>query len=210
MVEYSIFPANNPQIFFDGWLYGWLEVKTALVWPLKKPLFFIEKMLRLLEIFLVKNSSPFFSKLVRVRGPNHYILLIGTIKPYNICYWHFLLRSFLSEIFNDPFHQTKKGETNKTIIIQQWKPLHNFPNNNKCHLRVLWLEYPHFWWMSVIQFRMNRMPMNKLSLFKWLQNTLVVRWVGIGGGLWSSSGKRWCALKETAIVLLIHLLQAPK
>ena len=49
-------------------------------------------------------------------GTNHYILLIGTIKPYNICYWHFLLRSFLSEIFDDPFHQTKKGETNKTVL----------------------------------------------------------------------------------------------
>jgi len=94
----------------DGW-----RSKRPLCNPSKKPLFFIEKMLRLLEIFLVKNSSPFFSKLVRVRGPNHYILLIGTIKPYNICYWHFLLRSFLSEIFNDPFHQTKKGETNKTV-----------------------------------------------------------------------------------------------
>ena len=94
----------------DGW-----RSKRPLCNPSKKPLFFIEKMLRVLEIFLVKNSSPFFSKLVRVRGPNHYILLIGTIKPYNICYWHFLLRSFLSEIFNDPFHQTKKGETNKTV-----------------------------------------------------------------------------------------------
>ena len=28
---------------------------------------------------------------------------------------HFLLRSFLSEVFNDPFHQTKKGETDKTV-----------------------------------------------------------------------------------------------
>ena len=64
---------------------------------------------------MVKNSSPFFSKLVRVRGPNHYILLIGTIKPYNICYVHFWLRLFLSEIFDDPFHQTKKAETNKTV-----------------------------------------------------------------------------------------------
>ena len=52
----------------------------------QKTSFFIEKMLRLLEIFMVKNSSPFYSKLVRVRGPKHYILLIGTIKPYNICY----------------------------------------------------------------------------------------------------------------------------
>ena len=56
------------------------------VTPQKNPLFFIEKMLRLLEIFLVKNSSPFFSKLVRVRVPNLYILLIGAIKPYNFCY----------------------------------------------------------------------------------------------------------------------------
>ena len=59
----------------DGWRSKW-----PLCDPSKKPLFFIEKMLRLLEIFMVKNSSPFFSKLVRVRGPNHYILLIGTIK----------------------------------------------------------------------------------------------------------------------------------
>ena len=99
-----------------GYMDGWRS-KRPLCNPSKKPLFFIEKMLRVLEIFLVKNSSPFFSKLVRVRGPNHYILLIGTIKPYNICYWHFLLRSFLSEIFNDPFHQTKKGETNKTVLL---------------------------------------------------------------------------------------------
>ena len=85
----------------------------------QKTSIFHRKMLRLLEIFLVKNSSPFFSKLVRVRGPNHHIFLIGTIKPCNICYWHFLLRSFLSEIFDDPFHQTKKGEANKTVLTQQ-------------------------------------------------------------------------------------------
>ena len=97
-----------------GYMDGWRS-KRPLCDPSKKPLFFIEKMLRLLEIFLVKNSSPFFSKLVRVRSPNHYILLIGTIKPYNICYWHFLIRSFLREIFNDPFHQTNMDETNKTV-----------------------------------------------------------------------------------------------
>ena len=97
-----------------GYMDGWRS-KRPLCDPSKKPLFFIEKMLRLLEIFMVKNSSPFFSKLVRVRGPNHYILLIGTIKPYNICYVHFWLRLFLSEIFDDPFHQTKKAETNKTV-----------------------------------------------------------------------------------------------
>ena len=67
---------------------------------------------------MVKNSSQFFSKLVRVRGPNNYTLLIGTIKPYNICYEHFWLRLFLSEIFDDPFHQTKKGETNKTVFFR--------------------------------------------------------------------------------------------
>ena len=97
----------------------------AQILPPKKPQFFEEKMLRLLEIFLVKNSSPFFSILVRVRGPNHNILLIGTVKPHNICYWHFLLRSFLSEIFDDPFHQTKKGETNKTVPSLKLKGLVN-------------------------------------------------------------------------------------
>ena len=33
---------------------------------------------------------------------------------------------------------------------------------------------------------------------------------GSGLELWNSIGKRWCALKETVIVLLIHLLHAPK
>ena len=107
---------NLKYFLMGGYMDGWRS-KWPLCDPSKKPLFFIEKMLRLLEIFMVKNSSPFFSKLVRVRGPNHYILLIGTIKPYNICYVHFWLRLFLSEIFDDPFHQTKKAETNKTVVI---------------------------------------------------------------------------------------------
>ena len=106
----------------DGW-----RSKRPWCDPSKKPLFFIEKMLRLLEIFLIKNSSPFFSKLVRDRDPNHYILLMGTIKPYNICYVHFWLRLFLSEIFDDPFHQTKKAETNKTVQCRAKK------NVKKCN-----------------------------------------------------------------------------
>ena len=138
-----------------GYMDGWRS-KRPLCDPSKKPLFFIEKMLRLLEIFLVKNSSPFFSKLVRVRGPNHYILLIGTIKPYNICYWHFLLRSFLSEIFNDPFHQTKKGETNKTVyhlyILYIWRV---FIRTNTKHLDAwegkLWVHQK----FEIIQHRLN-------------------------------------------------------
>ena len=76
-------------------------------------------MLRLLEFFGEKNSSPIFSTMVRARASSPCTLLIGTIKPYNICYWHFLLRSFLSEIFDDPFHQTKKGETNKTVVVME-------------------------------------------------------------------------------------------
>ena len=94
----------------------------------QKTSIFHRKMLRLLEIFLVKNSSPCFSKLVRVRGPNHYILLKGTIKPCNICYWHFLLRSFLSKIFGNPFHQTKKGRNKQDCIRQNTDKEANFQN----------------------------------------------------------------------------------
>ena len=128
-----------------GYMDGWRS-KRPLCDPSKKTLFFIEKMLRLLEIFFIKNSSPFFSKLVRVRGPNHYILLIVSIKPYNICYVHFWLRLFLSEIFDDPFHQTKKGETNKTEFKKMSssqkgmggfckKPLHFYGTLLNCGLR---------------------------------------------------------------------------
>ena len=47
---------------------------------------FGKKMLRLLEIFWGKNSSPIFSELVRARASHPYILLVGTIKPYNFYY----------------------------------------------------------------------------------------------------------------------------
>ena len=68
------------------------------------------------------GKSLHITKLVRVRGPNHYIVLMGTKQPCNICYWYFLLRSCLSEVFDDPFHQTKKGETNKTVIVNFYQP----------------------------------------------------------------------------------------
>ena len=98
-----------------GYMDGWRS-KRPLCDPSKNPLFFIEKMLRLLEIFLVKNSSPFFSKLVRVRASNLDTLLIGMIKPYHFYYWHFLLRSLVSEIFAGPFHQTKAVSSSFTVI----------------------------------------------------------------------------------------------
>ena len=78
--------ASDLLLFCIGWLDGWLEVPTEQVWPHKKPQIFGEKMLRLLEFFGGKNSSPIFSKLVRARDSNPFILLVGTIKPYNLYY----------------------------------------------------------------------------------------------------------------------------
>ena len=72
-------------------------------------------MLRLLDIFWVKNSRPFFSKLVRVRASNLYTLLIGIIKPYHYYYMYFLLRSLVSEIFAGPFHQAKALSSSFTV-----------------------------------------------------------------------------------------------
>jgi len=53
---------------------------------LQKSLIFGEKMLRLLEFFGGKNSSPIFSKLVRAGDSHPFTLLVGTIKPYNLYY----------------------------------------------------------------------------------------------------------------------------
>ena len=72
-------------------------------------------MLRLLEIFFLKNSSPFFLKPWRVRASNINILLIGAIKHYNFFYCHFLLRPFLSKIFAGPFHQAKAESSSRTV-----------------------------------------------------------------------------------------------
>ena len=60
---------GKTQKKFHGWLDGWLEVPTEQVWPHKKPLIFGEKMLRLLEFFGGKNSSPIFSELAEELGP---------------------------------------------------------------------------------------------------------------------------------------------
>ena len=73
-------------------------------------------MLRLLEFFGGKNSSPIFSKLVRARDSNPFILLVGTIKPYNLYYQHFLLRPFLGEIFAVQFHRAKMIEQGETLL----------------------------------------------------------------------------------------------
>ena len=85
----------------------------------QKPLFLVEKMLRLLDIFLVKNSRPFFSKLVRVRASNLFTLLIGIIKPYHYYYRYFLLRSLVREIFVGPFHQAKAVSSSFTVFAYQ-------------------------------------------------------------------------------------------
>ena len=74
-------------------------------------------MLRLLKIFLLKNSSPFFSLLVRVRASKLDTLLIGIIKPYNFYYWYFLLRLLVREIFAGPFQQAKIVSSSITVVI---------------------------------------------------------------------------------------------
>ena len=78
-------------------------------------------MLRLLDIFWVKNSRPFFSKLVRVRASNLYTLLIGIIKPHHYYYMYFLLRSLVREIFAGPFHQAKALSSSFTVCCESLK-----------------------------------------------------------------------------------------
>ena len=65
---------------------------------------------------MVKNSGPFFSKLVRVRASNLFTLLIGIIKPYHYYYWYFLLRSLVGEIFAGPFHQAEAVSSSFTVV----------------------------------------------------------------------------------------------
>ena len=69
-----------------------------------------------MEIFWLKNTSPFFSILVRVRVSNFYTLLIGIIKSHHCYYWYFLLRSLVSKIFAGPFHQSKALSSSFTVI----------------------------------------------------------------------------------------------
>ena len=72
-----------------------------------------------MDIFWVKNSRPFNSKLVRVRASNLYTLLIGIIKPYYYYYRYFLLRPLVSEIFAGPFHQAKAASSSFTVVERE-------------------------------------------------------------------------------------------
>ena len=91
LVDFSKFFLMTSYFFCIGWLDGWLEVPMEQVWPHKKSLIFGEKMVRFLEFFGEKNSSPVFSKPVRARAFKFSILLVGNIKPCNLYYYHFLL-----------------------------------------------------------------------------------------------------------------------
>ena len=82
----------------------------------QKALIFEEKMLRLFEVFLGKNSSPIFSTQVRARASSPCTFLVGTIYPYNFYYQHFSLRTFLSEIFAGPFHRAKTVSQGRTVL----------------------------------------------------------------------------------------------
>ena len=81
---------------------------------------FGEKMLRLLKIFFLKNSSPFFLKPWRARASNINILLIGAIKHYNFFYCNFLLRPFVSEMFPGPFHQAKAESSSRNKLQSKY------------------------------------------------------------------------------------------
>ena len=77
---------KQPPIFFS-WVVRWMVggPNGPGLTP-QKALIFEEKMLRLFEVFLGKNSSPIFSTLVRARASSPCTLLVGTIKPYNFYY----------------------------------------------------------------------------------------------------------------------------
>ena len=86
---------NNPWIFLHGWLDGLQGFHLEWVWPHKNLYFLVRKCLEFWSFFWGNNSSPFFSKMVRIRASNFYRLLIGTINPHNFYYMHFWLRSSL-------------------------------------------------------------------------------------------------------------------
>ena len=119
----------------------------AQVLPPKKTQFCEEKMLRLLEIFFLKNSSPFFLKPWRVRASNLIILLIGAIKHYNFFYCHFLLRPFLSEMFAGPFHQAKAESSSRTVCGFLMKNLKKYH-----HIAHLWVGVSDAFWPKSTSF----------------------------------------------------------
>ena len=70
-------------------------------------------MLRLLEFFGGKNSSPIFSKLVRARDSNPFILLVGTIKPYILYYLAIFAKTISRQNIRRSISQGKNDRTGK-------------------------------------------------------------------------------------------------
>ena len=80
---------------------------------------FWRKKLRLLEFFWEKNSSPIFSKLVRARAINPFILLVGTTKPCNFYHIRSTFCADHSSVkFTSTFHGAKSTSQVFMIIFQ--------------------------------------------------------------------------------------------
>ena len=76
-VDFEEISGNHFQIFLFEWLDGLQGFHLEQVWPHKNFYFLVKKKLRLLKFYLeANNSSPFFSKIVRVRASNLFRLLI--------------------------------------------------------------------------------------------------------------------------------------
>ena len=93
---------NELPIFLHGWLEGLQGFHLERVWLHKNFYFLVKKCLDFWGKNLKKNSSPFFSNMVRARAFNLFRPLIDTIKPYNFYCKHFWLRSFHSNISGVP------------------------------------------------------------------------------------------------------------
>ena len=74
-------------------------------------------MLRLLEFFGGKNSSPLFSKLVRARDSNPFILLVGTIKPYNLYYLQIFAQTIFRRNIRRSVSQGKNDRTGRDCMF---------------------------------------------------------------------------------------------
>ena len=102
LIDFLKFLVLNSQFFLHGWLEGLQGFHLERVWLHINFYFLVRKCLDFWGKNLKKNSSPFFSNMVRARAFNLFRPLIDTIKPYNFYCKHFWLRSFHSNISGVP------------------------------------------------------------------------------------------------------------
>ena len=125
--------------------------------------------------FFAKKLKAIFLPTGKSQGLQSYTLLIVIIKPYNCYFWHFLLRSLVSETFAGPFHQAKVVSSSFTLHQISLDKMKLVTVQSCVFSYFLWVFYTFLFLISWISlFSENVQPPKKQFKFKSFEQNVVL------------------------------------